>query len=71
MSPYDALIIPYWPLALLAAAYPLIAASKLIRSHLRRRAGCCIACGYDLRASPDRCPECGRATNGRREVSTT
>ena len=51
---YDAWVVPHRVLASVTAALPLL---WLVRA--RRARGLCPACGYDLRASPDRCLECG------------
>jgi hypothetical protein len=54
--------LPLWLLALAAGAWPLASVAMLVRRRrrLRRRPGCCRNCGYDLRATPERCPECGK-----------
>jgi hypothetical protein len=56
------LSIPYWAIVILLLIPPLIWAAKLRqqqRSVERNRVDICRRCGYDLRATPDRCPECG------------
>jgi hypothetical protein len=53
------LIVPLWfPLAVLATP-GVIMLGRDLRRRRRTRAGLCVACGYDLRSTPGRCPECG------------
>jgi hypothetical protein len=49
---------PAYPLVL-SAVLPSVVFPAARRRRRRHRTGCCLACGYDLRATPDRCPECG------------
>jgi hypothetical protein len=55
--------VQYWFPAILLGAAPAARAAAAVRRARRRRrfarAGLCVGCGYDVRATPGRCPECG------------
>ena len=53
------LVLPLWVFLLVFAILPTIYAGGRWRRRHRLRVVLCAHCGYDLRASPDRCPECG------------
>ena len=58
---------PYWVLVLVFAVAPALFTRKW-RRRMRLSGNLCSSCGYDIRASPDRCPECGTVP-GRAAVS--
>jgi hypothetical protein len=54
------LFAPHWLIFALTMVLPAVQLTRwLIRQRLRPETFSCPACGYDLRATPDRCPECG------------
>ena len=56
-------VFPQWLVVVVSGALPV---ARLRRRSRKRRGShaVCPACGYDLRASPGRCPECGTARPG-------
>ena len=55
---------PHWLPMLLAAVAPALWLRRARRQRARARNRLCLACGYDLRASPGHCPECGTTVAG-------
>lgn len=56
---YWNLQVPPWLVCLLFSLLPTLWLVHRRRARKARQAGLCSGCGYDLRASPERCPECG------------
>jgi hypothetical protein len=56
-------VAPAWPAAVALAVLPVLWVVKITRRRRRAHLGRCRNCGYDLRATPERCPECGASAN--------
>jgi hypothetical protein len=67
MSDWRAVFIPYWFIMLLCAPLTVRGAGRIV-ARLTRRPGCCARCGYDLRATPERCPECSTLSSNSRAL---
>lgn len=52
-------VIPLWFPTTVTGFIVIGSAVRPLSAVRRSNRRCCTVCGYDLRASPDRCPECG------------
>ena len=57
------LSLPYWSFSVVGGVLPAWWAMKRARRRPALSDNRCLKCGYDLRGSPDRCPECGRVVS--------
>jgi hypothetical protein len=52
--------VPIWIIICAVLPIPVVWVAIRLWAKSRPQHGFCSACGYDLRATPERCPECGK-----------
>ena len=58
-------VVPLWmPASFFAVVWSFKFLLPSLRRRRRERLGLCLSCGYDLRGSINRCPECGNEFEG-------
>ena len=65
-----AIAVPAWFIVGCTGVIPIRFAITFRKYKARKRQGACFFCGYDLRATPDRCPECGEVPKKTERIST-
>lgn len=69
-GPTTLLLVPIWFPVTLSISPALLLLSRWYFIRRRRQSGRCRKCGYDLRGTPLRCPECGEVPLGKLKTKT-
>lgn len=60
--------VPFWLAEVVVCAFTFPAVYRLLRTKEEWDGANCLTCGYDLRSSPERCPECGAPNTWRPKI---